>query len=165
MIEKSDIEKNLQKIDQLFTGSSSIQEGLLYSKLAILELCGWIETSMDNIVLDMAHRVILDPKHLRHFNITVRKVYGFEYEKHFRHMIITLVGLHGVEAMEKNVDLRAFLPMRAALNDLKPYRDKQAHGYIQGTTLHLDAPSITLGRFHTVHAGLVDIDGVLKSML
>ena len=165
MIDRSGIEKNLQKIDRLYVGTSSAQEGLLYSKLAILELCGWIESSMDSIVLSISKQLVKDSKHLKYFEEeVVEKVYGFEYEKHFRRIVIALVGLHGVESMEKKVNPRVFAPMCASLNALKPNRDKLAHGYIKGTTPHLDAPSVTLARCHTVHAGLVDIEGVLKAM-
>ncbi len=165
MIDKVGIEKNLRQIDRLYARSSSAQEGLLFSKLAILELCGWIENSMDNIVLNTARQLIRQPKHLEYFKKeVVGKVYGFEYEKHFRRMVIALIGLHGVETMEKNVHLHVFDPMCASLNALKPNRDTLAHGYIEGATTHLDAPSVILGRFRTVYAGLVDIERVLKTI-
>ena len=165
MIDRAGIEKTLRQIDRLYGGSSSAQEGLLYSKLAILELCGWIESSMDNIVLSLAKQLIRNPDHLIYFEKeVVGKVYGFEYEKHFRRMVIALIGLHGVETMEKNVNPRVFAPMCASLNALKPNRDKLAHTYIKGATTHLDGPSVILGRLHTVHAGLVDIEQVLKAI-
>ena len=165
MIAKSYIEKNLRKIDHLYAASSSVQAGLLYSKMATLELCGWIEISMDEIVRRMSKRLIRDSKHQKYFEKEiVRKVHGFDYVNHFRRMLIALVGLRGVETMEMKVDPVLFHPMIAALNALKPYRDQHAHEYIKGTTLRLDAPSVTIGRFNPVYAGLVDIDSVLRRM-
>jgi hypothetical protein len=164
MVEKSDIEKNLQRIDQLYQGSSSNEDGQLYSKMAMLELCGWIETSMDDIVLSVAKRLILDSKHLKYLDDVVGRVYGFEYQKHFRQMVLTVIGLQGVETMERKVNPAVFLPMQAVLRSLKPNRDHHAHGYLKGTTPRLDAPSVTLNNFHVVYAGLLDIESVLKSI-
>lgn len=148
----------------LYQGSSSIEGGLLYSKMAMLELCGWIEMSMDDIVLNAAQQLIRDTKHLKYFKSVVQKVSGFEYQKHFRHMVITLIGLQGVETMEKNADPLLFLPMQAAFSTLRPHRNKHAHEYIKGATLRLDAPSISISRLHVIHAGLVDIEKVLKKI-
>ena len=52
--------------------------------------------------------------------------------------------------------------MVGALTALKPSRDVHAHTYLKGTTLKLDAPSITLARFDTVYAGLRDVEVVLE---
>lgn len=165
MVVKSYIAKNLQQIDRLYLQSSSVQNGLFFSKLATLELCGWIEISMDEIVCSLSNRLVKDSRNRKFFQKQVMKqVHGFDYEQHFRKMLIALVGLHGVESIEKKVDPALFHPMCAALNNLKPYRDKHAHEYIKGTTLQLDAPSKTLSMFNAVHAGLVDIDKVLKSI-
>lgn len=165
MLDRSDIEKNLRQIDKLYASSSSVQEGLYYSKLATLELCGWIEHSMDSIVLSLAKQLIRDMKLQSYFeDEVVGKIYGFGYDKRLKRMLIPLVGLVGLEAMERKVNPRVFEPMRASLNALKPNRDNLAHGYIRGVTPHLDAPSVVLGRFHTVHAGLVNIESVLKAL-
>jgi len=145
--------------------SSSVQNGLFFSKLATLELCGWIEISMDEIVGNLSIRLVKDSGNRKYFEKEVmKKIHGFNYERHFRQMLIALVGLHGVERIEKKVDPTLFHPMVAALNTLNPYRNKHAHEYIKGTTLQLDAPSKTLNMFKTVHAGLIDIDRVLKSI-
>jgi len=165
MVIKSYIEKNLRAINRLYNKSSRIQEGLFYSKLAILELCGWIEVSMDDIALRTAKRLIRDANHLHLFEKeVVKKVHGFDYEQHFRRMLIAIIGLKGIEQMERAVDQLLFLPMCGALNALKPYRDKHAHEYIKGVTLRLDAPSLTINRFYLVCKGLRDVEKVLKSM-
>lgn len=165
MIVKLHIEKNLTSINKLYKFSTSVEEGLLYSKLAILELCGWIEMSMDDIALRTARRLIRDNKHMKFIeNEIVKKTYGFDYEQHFRKMIMAIIGLKGVHEMEKRVDQTLFMPMCGALNALKPYRDKYAHEYIKGTTLRLDAPSLTLTRLHIVYKGLCNIEITLRAV-
>ena len=79
-------------------------------------------------------------------------------------MLEAVVGLSGVERMEGRVDPRLFQPMVAALECLKPYRDEQAHQYLKGTTLIIDAPSVTKSRFYLIFDGLKDLDNVLRSL-
>jgi hypothetical protein len=163
MIVKLYIEKNLKTINKLYIRSNNTQEGLLYSKLAILELCGWIEVSMDDIALRTAKRLVNDTNNQKLFEKEiVKRIYGFDYEQHFRRMLMAVIGLKGVEEMEGALNQSLFLPMCGALSALKQYRDKQAHEYIKGTTLRLDAPSLTLTRFYTVYKGLINIEKVLK---
>jgi len=163
MIVKRYIEKNLKVIDRLYLKSNSVQKGLFYSKLAILELCGWIEMSMDDIALRTAKRHIRNKDNLKYFNKEiVKKTYGFDYRYHFRRMLMAIIGLRGIEQMEKSLNRSLFDPMCGALTALKPYRDTHAHEYIKGTTLNLDAPSVTLSRFRILYAGLIDVDRALK---
>ena len=72
-------------------------EALLFSKLATLELCGWIEVSMDDIVLRHSRRTLREPVN-RAFceKRIVKPIYGFDYDIHFRKMLMGLIGLEGV---------------------------------------------------------------------
>jgi hypothetical protein len=163
MIAKSYIKGNLSRIERLYSKSSNIQDGLFYSKLAILELCGWIEISMDDIISRLAK------KHLKQsINITfvenevIKRTYGFDYRRHFRKMLINIIGLSGVEKLEKQVDSVKFQLMVSSLNSLKLYRDSEAHTYIKGTTRRIDAPSVTKSRFSAIYHGLKNIDDELR---
>ena len=51
MIGKTNIERNIKQLKTNFNKTNSPKLELFYSKLAIIELCGWIEESMDDIVL------------------------------------------------------------------------------------------------------------------
>jgi len=148
-----------------FYTTGFFQKALFYSKLAILELCGWTEVSMDDIIRRHSKRILKEPQNWQYIEKEViKRTYGFEYQVHFRRMLISIIGLTGVERLEKTVDPARLQPMIAALNSLKPYRDKEAHEYIKGTTRRLDAPSITRGRFIVIYEGLRNIDTVLRTM-
>ena len=62
MIAKSYILKNLKALDKHFINTNSSKDSLFYSKLALLELCGWIEESIGYIVLRCADRKLNDNK-------------------------------------------------------------------------------------------------------
>src|SRR5579862_9878909 len=105
MIARSYITSNLEAINRSYLKAASHRESLFFSKLAILELCGWIEESMDDIVMRCA---------TRHFKLQtnwnyckkefVNKTYGFDYHNNFRFMLIQLLGLINVEKIEGRVD-------------------------------------------------------------
>lgn len=165
MIVKCHIEGTLTRINRLYLASADVRLGLYFSKLAMLELCGWIEITMDDMVRSLSKRMVRNVGNRNYYEKEfIKRTHGFEYEYHFRRMLIGLVGLHGVEEIERKVNSAVFQPMCAALNTLKPDRDKHAHEYIKGTTLRLDAPSIIITRYKVVHAGLVNVEQVLKSL-
>ena len=60
MINYTDIANTLNRLEREFTSCSDIQMPVLYSKLAVLELCGWIELSVDTILYEYVDNKILD---------------------------------------------------------------------------------------------------------
>lgn len=161
---KSYINNNLRGIETLYTRSKNPRNSLFYSKLAILELCGWIEMSMDAIVRCCATRNLKSASNRALVEFRVGKTYGFDYQQHFRELIIRVIGLRSLEKVEKSVDAAQFAKLTAALGALKARRDSQAHTYIKGTTLVLDAPSLTRTRFEDVYNGLDNFDKTMKNL-
>lgn len=162
MVTKGYISSNLQQIERLYNISlTSTQKSLFYSKLAIIELCGWIEMSMDDIVLRLAARRLKQHTHIKFIEEKVKRTYGFEYERHFLPMIEAIIGRYGIEEMNAKVDSALVTPFLAALSALKTSRNQLAHQYIKGITMIIDSPSITNARFRVVLAGLKNIERVL----
>ncbi len=165
MITKSYIEKNLKEIESLYNHSSSPKQSLYYSKLALLELCGWIENSLDDIVIRLSKRLLRNITHQTYLTRDVIKIiHCFTYETNFRRMLEAIIGLNGVELMEMKVDRRLFDPMVGTLGSLKGKRDDYAHNYIKGITMTLDAPSRIKMYFYTIYNGLINVDNVLKTI-
>jgi hypothetical protein len=164
MISKTYIQSNLTKLEKMYNKSSSTQDSLFFSKLAIIEMCGWIEISMDDIINRLAKRILRDISNLKYIEKDViKRNYGFAYDDHFKKMLISLLGIYGVEKLESKVNPLFFTPMVATLKNLKTIRDQEAHIYIKGTTRSIDAPSITRSKFSSIFNGLKDIDEVLKN--
>lgn len=164
MVTKTYIADNLRQIERLYNSSPSVQKGLFYSKLAVIELCGWIEMSMDDIVLRLAARQLRETKNRTYIEKDiVKRTYGFDYEQHFLPMVEAVVGRHGIERMNSRLDSSLIVPLTGALAALKTARNQLAHQYIKGTTLVIDAPSVTNGRFPVVLAGLRNIEAALMN--
>ena len=121
---------------------------------------------MDDIVIRMAKRLLSDPVDRATYESEfVNRVHGFDYQIHFhfRLLLMGLIGLQGVVLMEGGVDPSLFAPMRGALSSLKPLRDSHAHTYLKGSTLKLDALSVSLARFSVLYAGLKNVETVLRT--
>lgn len=165
MIVKRSIQANLRELDRAYRSATRPKDALFFSKLAILELCGWIEESMDDIVLRCSTRHLSDSANVRYCEkAIVRKTYGFDYDANFRWMLIRLVGLINVEALEKALDPVKISALSGALATLKQQRNTEAHTHIKGLTKTINAPSVTLAQLAPVYEGLLEIDRRMRKL-
>lgn len=165
MVGKTSIIQNLTRIEKLYNKSTSPKTALFYSKLAILELCGWIEESMDDIVLRYANRTLKNHQNKTYVEKQiVKRIYGFDYQRDFRFMLMQVVGLNTLEIIEKRVDQTKIQLMESSLKTLKSSRDNEAHTYLKGVTRRLDAPSLIKSKFNKVYDGLKCIENELKRL-
>lgn len=135
------------------------------SKLAVLELCGWLEESMDDIVLRCSMRELKKSVNRKYVQEQiVDRTHGFDYNKHFRKMLIQLVGIVNVEKIERRVNVNVSSQFRATLGSLIRPRNSQAHTHVGGGTRIINAPSVSLKHFQDLYAGLVEYDRVVRSM-
>lgn len=165
MISKTYIQENLRSIDTAYRKTKSQKHGLYYSKLAVLELCGWIEISMDDMVGRFARRNIKQEANLKYvLKDVIRKTYGFDYKMNFRMMVVKTIGICNCEKIEASIDQATLAKFEAELSNLKAVRDRLAHTYVKGTALTIDAPSLTKARFEPILAGLRAFDEKLQAL-
>lgn len=155
MIAKSYIEKNLKEFDRRFLASRTQKEPLYFSKLAVLELCGWIELSIDDLVRRSVRKGVQDLVILDNFeDKVIQKNYGFHYSKNFRPILCAAIGEILVAKVERLVDPLQKQRLESELNTLTKNRNSLAHTYLKGITHQIDAPSRTIARYGHVYAGL-----------
>jgi len=165
MVVKKYILENLNNLDSLYKKSVGAKEPLYYSKLAILELCGWIEISMDDIVRQCAKKNLRNLSNRKYIEEEfIERTHSFGYSTHFRRMLIGVIGLNFIEKLEQEVDSYKFGRLRATLGSLKKDRDIEAHEYIKGTTKMLDAPSVTKNNLLCVYDGLKEFEKELRRL-
>ncbi len=81
MITKSYLFKTLNRLDKLYNDSTTDDKKIFYSKLALIELCGWIEETMDDIVLRCAKRCLKSPANQKFIKDEIIKPNSnFQYE-------------------------------------------------------------------------------------
>lgn len=163
MIARGYMQDNLTRLDGLFRRARTTKEAQFYSKLAVLELCGWIEESMDDVVLRCAVRCLRVSANRKYVeDDIVARTYGFEYKKHFRSMLARVVGLLQVEKIERKLDPTVHARFTSTLGTLSTVRNAEAHTHLKGVTRVINAPSVTLGHFSDIYAGLAAYDRVLR---
>ena len=82
--------------------SISDERARLLSKLAVLELCGWLEGTFDDVVLEVDREALADEPWVR--KTVIAHVHGFHYEKHLRPMLNQLLGEIVVRRIEARVN-------------------------------------------------------------
>lgn len=124
--------KNLQRLFRLESKSTdtlaqiSIQVQL--PKLAILELCGWIEETEDAIVSNALK--LAKVKHVSiesFYKVHIKTNHSFSYEK-FSLMLTKAIGYNNFIRMEKKLAPKIAV-LKAKLSDLEKIRNNLAHTY------------------------------------
>lgn len=162
MVVKKYILKTLDDLEskyQASLASSNPNEPTYYAKLGLLEYCGWLEESLDDIVRrsvkgeikTMPFRQMLEGSII--FN-----THGFRYKDDFRPMLCRAVGVSRTERIQRFLDSNGNLSileteLLAVLQD----RNDAAHTWIEGTTKTYPAPSTTRGRLLIVYPILVSL--------
>ena len=132
---------------------------MYYAKLSLIELCGWIEVSMDGIVRACAKKHVKDANKLLYIeNTVIGPTYGFTYNDHFRGMLIEVIGQPKVEELENALDPLRFHLMKSSLGSLRVARNQEAHTYLANITQTLLAPSTINKHFLQVYDGLKDLE-------
>lgn len=138
MVNKNTIQNNLLQLEHCFNAASSRRSRsenrklLYYSKLAILELCGWVEEAMDDIVLSCSRRCITMPDNLAKVVGLVDRTWGFDYSDDFRKMLIQVIGIVNVEKLEGTIDSVKLQMMKTEFGHLEPARNLYSHTHIRG---------------------------------
>jgi len=161
MIPKAKIVTNLKELDDQFLKSRRRKDILYFSKLAVLELCGWIETSVDVMMLRLSDKKLRDAKDQVAFAAILENTHGFHYYKHFRRVLIQAAGLVTVEKIEARVDPLHLAHLQSEFGNLTTIRNDLAHTYMQGTQYKIDAPSVTISRFNRVYPALKNFEAVM----
>lgn len=162
MIPKTYILQNLKSLEFQYNRAKSQKAPLFFSKLALLELCGWIEESMDELII-LATRGLREPANAQYVvDQVIRMNHGFSYKSNFRPMLVKAIGIKKVEWVEATVATGTVANLSSALGTLKAARDNEAHTHIKGTARSIDSPSITLTRFTAVYTCLKEYERVIR---
>lgn len=136
-----------------------------YCKLAVIELCGWIEQAMDDIVLASARRSSIAG--LASLEERVKRTYSFDYEDAFRPLLLLLVGYRQCEFIEvklQGTPTSAFSTMQNSLSNLRPHRNTHAHTHLESGTPQIMAPSNLRGQLKSIFKGLEELENELIAL-
>lgn len=162
MICKSYLLKTLNQLDRLYNSSKARQKTIFYSKLAVIELCGWIEETMDEIILRCANKCLKEQQSQKLIKNTVKTNYSFQYDN-FRKILMMIIGLVNLEKIEKKLNTtEKVTKLKTKLDSLKNSRNQAAHTHVKGILRTYDAPSKVKNDFLEIYDLLKDFDDELR---
>lgn len=141
----------------------------LLSKLAVLELCGWIECELDRLVFS-AQTGRLDDLNWVRSNIT-EKTHGFTYADHFRPMLVRLVGEVFVRRIEATMEANhpgELDRLKSSLGQLWKQRCGFAHADVTANVAaqqKFDAPSWSINQHRVISRILQNYENCMTDVL
>lgn len=164
------IETTLAQLDGWYNGPpQGIDYPKLLSKLAILELCGWIEGEFDRLILAVEKGRLSDLGWVKQ-NVILR-MFGFRYEKHWRKMLTQLVGEVFARRVESEMQFQFpgdLERLKSSLDELWKIRCSFAHADLAAniaTQQQFHAPSWSIGKHLVIKKLLNQYEWVMFSVL
>jgi hypothetical protein len=135
---------DLQKLyDDEMNNNPSSNRPIYYSKLALLELSGWIEKCWDELLLNFMKNRLTEQGQIKEKVNLLNGIHGYNYDK-YRNFIITLIGLIRYNDLKLKLENKNILPnLTSKMYKLNQDRGEMAHTAIAipGKVFNYSAPS------------------------
>lgn len=148
----------------------SLNRTNLLSKVATIELCGWLEEEFDRLIRVVANGRISDAQWVESNVIT--NTNGFVYEKHWRAMLCKVVGEMFARRVEAAMDAAHpadIQQLKSLLGQLWKDRCSFAHADLNAnranTQLTFNAPSIAISHYNQLKLILGRYETVMLSVM
>ena len=146
MIDNTEIQNTINELNIEYNKHSSTKNDILYSKLAIMEFCGWIEQSFDKILFDYLDRKSIGTIHMEYATAIIKSVYSFKYND-IKKLLVNILGIKNLEIIENTISSDLY-QLEQILCNFKAKRDIAAHTHTNGITQTFDTPSIVLNNLN-----------------
>ena len=143
MIDETGIVLTLTKLDELYSKTGDADMLKLYSKISVLEFCGWLEITMDEIVFSFSDRRLTLKDYKQECKEIVKETKGFVYDSHFRKLVYKIIGLYNLEKIETKIE-KDILILNQETTLLWEERVILAHTYTNPTRSFKTTPSTVL---------------------
>jgi len=167
VIVKDYIDKTIFELHNLYENAKSQKKTIYYSKLALIEFCGWLEESMDDIIQMYCNQKLKKSSNKNYIKkVVIHNNFGFHYKDNFRPMLMTAIGIVEVEKLEKNLDNAGgkINILSSTIGRLKKKRNDAAHTFIRGVTSSFDAPSVIINDFRRIYPIMKEIETEVRKI-
>ena len=121
-IETTQVLSTLNHLQSLYDSEQDSETMKLLGKVGLIELCGWLEMSIDKLILSVA---VLNEPNLKFLNGKIKKITTFEYEKSIKELLIFLKGLEFYEKFESDEAIQSDITLYKSKTETeKIYEDK-----------------------------------------
>jgi 2-iminobutanoate/2-iminopropanoate deaminase len=150
------LRKTLRFLDAMYQQhqtSEDPEEAVAFAKLAVLEFCGWVEMTIDDIARG-AVRVSLPAEADRKLlEDLIKGTHGFNYYSHVSPLLVSAIGSVRFSVIERTMEDETVLErFKGVLNSAEflRMRNRAAHTFNDGTQRNYDAPSAVLGKLQQI---------------
>ena len=138
---------------------------LLYSKLAVLEFCGWIEVSFDTLWLDYVANNLIVQDNINRIKRIINKNYGFAYDNNIYPMMCSVLGVNNWENILDAFPIADFSNMNAVLSSYITSRNSAAHtNTLLGVTPTFLTPSVVKTDFNKVKPAFQYLEAKISAL-
>lgn len=141
----------LTKLDRRYQDCSLSEPTLAiaYSKIAVLEVCGWLEESFDEIAHNCVRSRLRTLERRKFLEDKIKSTYGFEYNSKARPLISHAIGVVRLLEVEKQLEVNGSLTiLKSACANLNKLRQDAAHRTLAGRIQIYPAPSVAAQQFN-----------------
>lgn len=165
MIDKTEILQTLQRLDTEFNDYISDPEmPIFFSKLAVMEFCGWIEMSFDSILKDYIQSHIVDDRCKKIIEGFIRKNSGFAYETNTFQIFSIVLGANNWENILDVIPAKEKVDFKNTLQEYSEIRNVAAHTNTAGTTSTYKAPSEVIKAFQLFLPAIQKIETEVRKL-
>lgn len=165
MIDYLSIKNTLVHLDSEFTSSTDAQMPILLSKLGVLELCGWIETSVDIMLYEYVSSHVIDNDCKKGIEKIINKNYGFHYDKNMFPLFCSVLGINNLENILDVISPTDFFNLKSITEIYTTERNKAAHTDTPiGTTRSYKAPSNVLNDFNLIKPAIQTLENQIQRL-
>lgn len=164
------IEDTLRELNSWFDSIQGAPERpKMLSKLAILELCGWIELHLDGLVERAGQHCGLDREWTQ--KNVIEPNHGLSYNIHLRPMLAKIIGEAGVATVEDHLEKTKpgmLEQLKSDLGSLWKDRGPLAHTNMAAPVkqqITLYAPSWAVNRQRIISKALISYEAELEKVL
>lgn len=165
MIDQTKILQTLQRLDREFNKDISDPEmPIFFSKLAVMEFCGWIEMSYDIILQEYVDSHIVDQDYRNIIHGFIKKNHGFAYESNTFQTFAIVLGANTWENILDVMSDKEKVDFKNTLGEYSKERNNAAHTHIAGTTSTYKAPSEVIKAFHLFLPAIQKIETEVRKL-
>lgn len=165
MVDYIEIINTLNKLENKYSASTDLQMTILYSKLSVIELCGWIEVSIDEILINYIDSHIIDASLVRDIKKIIGRNYGFKYDSNIFPLLCSVLGINNVENMLDSIPLVQFVQFKSIVGNYSGERNIAAHTDTPiGTTRTYFSPSQVIGDYAKIKPFVTSMENYVKTL-
>ncbi len=152
MIYSGQIKQTLSFLDAEYNshiGSGEQIKPMMFSKLAVIEYCGWLEETFDEITINCIREKQKTRVSRAVIHDKIKATVGFNYESSGRRLICAAIGVVKLLEIEHELEKKGELSLlKSNLGAMNKQRRRAAHTSTKGITQQYIAPSVTIQNFN-----------------